>query len=380
MNTIAILTVILGLLNASLIFAFSRGWRRLKPLGSENDQEIKPGVFVSIVIAARNEEKNIGSCLNDLLDQDFPSGNYEIIVVDDHSEDATALLVHKKIQNNAHLKLINLADLTNEAYGKKAAIAAGFEQARGELIITTDADCRFTNQWLKTMAAYYQRFRPAMIIGPVSFFPQRSFWGKFMELEFISLVAAGAGALALKRPLMCNGANLAFTREAFSVLNVYGGNTKWASGDDMFLMHGIRKKYGASAIHFLKAAPAIVRTQPPASLSGFMAQRKRWGSKTRAYPQTFTATVAAVVFFNALILLSTSILSVFFPALLFAVFAGWVLKTLSDFALLYPAAGFFGRRKLMLWFIPFQVVHVLYVVVSALSGVFSGFHWKGRKL
>ncbi|HHN48317.1 MAG TPA: glycosyltransferase [Bacteroidales bacterium] len=380
MNLIAILTIILGLLYAFLIFAFSRGWRKLKPFGSENNQEIKPGFFVSIVIAARNEEKNIGSCLNDLLDQDFPSGNFEIIVVDDHSEDATALLVHKNIQSNAHLKLISLADLTNEAYGKKAAIAAGVALARGELIITTDADCRFTNQWLKTMVAYYQRFRPAMIIGPVSFFPQRSFWGKFMELEFISLVAAGAGALALKRPMMCNGANLAFTREAFSAVNIYKENIKWASGDDMFLMHGIRKKYGASAIHFLMAAPAIVRTWPPKSLKGFLAQRKRWGSKTRAYPQTFTAAVAVVVFLNSLILLSTSVLSVFSPALMFAVFAGWVLKTLSDFMLIFPASAFFNRRYLMPWFIPFQAVHVLYIVVAALSGLFSGFQWKGRRL
>jgi cellulose synthase/poly-beta-1,6-N-acetylglucosamine synthase-like glycosyltransferase len=380
MNTIAILTVILGLLYASLIFAFSRAWRKLRTFDPENEPEIKSGVFVSIIIAARNEEKNIGSCLNDLLEQNFHSGNFEIIVVDDHSEDSTALLVHKKMQNNAQLKLISMANSATEASGKKVAIAAGVEQARGELIITTDADCRFTNQWLKTMAEYYHRVHPVMIIGPVSFFPLRSFFGKFMELEFISLVATGAAALALKKPLMCNGANLAFTREAFSAINIYRENAKWVSGDDMFLMYGIRKKYGASAIHFLMAEPAIVRTQPPESLKDFLAQRKRWGSKTRAYPQSFTAAVAAIVFFNAFILLSASVLALFFHVLLIPVLAGWVMKSLSDFALLYSASGFFKRRKLMRWFIPFQVVHVIYIVVAAVSGSLSGFDWKGRRM
>jgi poly-beta-1,6-N-acetyl-D-glucosamine synthase len=179
---------------------------------------------------------------------------------------------------------------------------------------------------------------------------------------------------------MCNGANLAFTREAFSAINIYRENAKWVSGDDMFLMYGIRKKYGASAIHFLMAEPAIVRTQPPESLKDFLAQRKRWGSKTRAYPQSFTAAVAAIVFFNAFILLSASVLALFFHVLLIPVLAGWVMKSLSDFALLYSASGFFKRRKLMRWFIPFQVVHVIYIVVAAVSGSLSGFDWKGRRM
>lgn len=379
MNAIAILLLVAGLLYASLIFSFARGWKKLPVFDCDTDVAANKNVFMSIVIAARNEEENIAVCLEDLCKQDYQSGNFEIIVVDDHSTDHTSLEVQRFKQRNANISLLNLAEQPSSASGKKAAVTAGVEQARGELIITTDADCRFSCGWLSCIVEYYSQHHPKMISAPVAFMPQNFVGGKFMELEFISLVTAGAGALGLKKPLMCNGANLVFRRDIFLELKPFQEAEKWASGDDMFLMQTIRKKYGSHAIHFLKSSGAIVQTKAPAGVKEFIMQRIRWGSKTRAYPGSFTAVVAAIVFMNSLMLLGGTVFLVFSSALILPVLAGWFLKISSDALLLYQGCTFFQRRRLLIWFIPFQIMYVLYIILGALLAGASGYVWKGRK-
>jgi cellulose synthase/poly-beta-1,6-N-acetylglucosamine synthase-like glycosyltransferase len=379
MNAIAILLLVAGFLYASLILSFARGWKKLSTYRCDKDLVGNDNIFVSIIIAARNEADNIAACLEDLCKQDFHTAKFEIIVVDDHSTDNTSGEVRKIKQRNANIKLVNLAEQQSLAKGKKAAIAFGVEQASGELIITTDADCRFTPQWLSCIVNYYMQHHPVMISAPVAFIPQNSLGGKFMELEFISLVTAGAGALGLKKPLMCNGANLAFRRDVFLELKPLQESEKWASGDDMFLMQNIMKQYGSHAIHFLKSSGAIVHTQAPAGLKEFIMQRIRWGSKTRAYPDSYTAMVAAIVFLNSMMLLCGSVLMVFLPTLIYPVLASWFLKIISDVFLLYQGCTFFQRRKLLIWFIPFQVIHVFYIALGAMLSGVSGYVWKGRK-
>lgn len=368
-----------GFLYAGLIISMRIGWRNLKNFQVDKARTIQPETSISIVIAARNEENNIVKCLNDLLQQDYALHKYEIIVVDDHSNDATAQCVHNFMKKHPNVKLIKLANINTNVLGKKAAITAGVEESAGELIITTDADCSFDDQWLKSFAIYYEQYQPAMIAGPVCFLPQRNVFGKFLELEFISLIAASAGALGMKYPLMCNGANLAFRRELFIELNAFENNNKWASGDDMFLMHGIRKRYGNAAIHFLKSRDAIVETLAPASFQELIMQRVRWGSKTRAYVNTPAAIVAMIVFINAMMITGATALLFFYPALGLPLAAAWMLKLCSDFLLLYPVSSFFGRRQLLMWFIPFQLLHLLYISGTGLLANISGYKWKGRK-
>jgi cellulose synthase/poly-beta-1,6-N-acetylglucosamine synthase-like glycosyltransferase len=377
-NAITIIILFSGLIYFSLILSLTRGWSRIKQF--DPDKNCKPDeIFTSIIIAARNEEENISFCLRDLIGQDFPKSGFEVIIVDDHSEDATVSEVKKIQANYPNVKLLSLSAMQLAEGGKKAAVAEGVRRTKGELIITTDADCRFEKHWLSTFVAYYQQHQPVMISGPVVFSPQSRFAGKFMELEFISLVVSGAGALGLKKPLMCNGANLAFRRDVFLELNAFDSNKNWASGDDMFLMHSIRKKYGSHSIHFLKSRDAIVKTQAPTGLKEFLMQRIRWGSKTRAYPDTFTALVAAVVFLNALMLLVSTISLLLTPVMLYPVMAGWFLKISIDLLLLYQGCSFFRRIRLLNWFIPFQLMHVFYITASAsLAGV-SGYVWKGRR-
>lgn len=377
--TLAVIAILVaGFIYFCLIVWLSSGWRKLKPFTFNRNN--KTSTSVSIVIAARNEEQNIAQCLNDLLVQDFSGENYEIIVIDDHSSDNTSEEVNKIANLTDKIKLIRLAEKKEKAKGKKAALAVGITEAKGELIITTDADCKFHKQWLQALVSYYEAFKPVMISAPVIFEPQQSISGKFYELEFMGLVASGAGAFGHNKPLMCNGANLAFSRRHFLEFQNHKTDNTWASGDDMFLMHWIKDNYGAKNIHFLKSSKAVVSTKAPANIHDFIMQRIRWGSKTRAYPNTFTALVAAIVFINSIFLIAGSISAIFFSALILPILISWILKFLSDWILLYPSSKFFNKSGLLKWFVPFQIFHAIYILSVALLSIFSGYNWKGRRL
>jgi len=377
--TLAVIAILVaGFIYFCLIVWLSSGWRKLKPFTFNRNN--KTSTSVSIVIAARNEEQNIAQCLNDLLVQDFSGENYEIIVIDDHPSDKSSEEVNKIANLTDKIKLIRLAEKKEKAKGKKAALAVGITEAKGELIITTDADCKFHKQWLQAFVSYYEAFKPVMISAPVIFEPQQSISGKFYELEFMGLVASGAGAFGHNKPLMCNGANLAFSRRHFLEFQNHKTDNTWASGDDMFLMHWIKDNYGAKNIHFLKSSKAVVSTKAPANIHDFIMQRIRWGSKTRAYPNTFTALVAAIVFINSIFLIAGSISAIFFSALILPILISWILKFLSDWILLYPSSKFFNKSGLLKWFVPFQIFHAIYILSVALLSIFSGYNWKGRRL
>lgn len=377
MIVVMFLLLLTSTLYATLMVALLLGWRKMPAFSlTANDSET-PDPSVSIVIAARNEEKNLPGCLTDILRQQNPPVNFEILVVDDHSTDHTSAEVEKFRSSSKNIKLISLAGSGTE--GKKTAISAGIAQARGELIITTDADCRFSLQWLRSITDYYKRFKPVMICGPVVFEPQKSFRGWFTELEFMSLIASGAGALGLKKPLMCNGANMAFQREVFSGSNIFKDNLKWASGDDVFLMRSISEQYSAAGIHFLRSEPAIVRTNPPNSIREFLQQRIRWGSKTKVYLNSFTGWVAMLVFLNSLLLTCSTMMIAWHPGLSVPVLFAWGLKLLSEGLLLLSATSFFRRRQLLWGFVPFQLVHILYILIVSAMAAFSRYTWKQRR-
>jgi len=236
------------------------------------------GTHVTIIIPARNEEKNIRACLQDILNQKYPDELTEIIVVDDHSADRTAEYVRELIHQNPRRKL---SLLHNRSAGiklyKKQAISAAVQNARGELIITTDADCRMSNRWLESIVTYYEKHNPVMIVSPVQFFHVRNLFEQLQQLEFAGLVGIGAGAIAHHRPLLCNGANLAYTKKIFNEVNGFAGN-ETVSGDDTQLMLKVAE-INPDGIHFLKSREAIVETSSMPSMVDLFHQRKRWASK-----------------------------------------------------------------------------------------------------
>lgn len=353
-----------------LLFYLYKGWKKIPEFSVTNKHG---NFFVSIVVAFRNEEKNISFLLNDLLQQQYPENSYEIILVNDHSEDCSADIIKDFKKRFAQLYLIESPDgLT----GKKAAIELGVSKAISELIITVDADCRMGPFWLKSLVSCYLQKMPKLIIGPVLYSPGNKKFEKIQALEFLSLVSTGAGATGMHRPIMCNGANLAFSKEIYLLVK-NKIHQQLASGDDVFLLLAI-KKYWRNEIVFLKSKEALVTTKPEDSLIKYLQQRKRWASKSRYYSDYEILTVAAIIgLFNLciLVLLCLSLYNIkYLPLLIFF----WVLKFLLDFPLMYSFSKFFANARLMQYFWLAQLLYPFYMVFMIFYANIGKYRWKNR--
>ncbi len=355
-----------------LIFAFTEGWNRLdKPSFSHRNLSTS----ISVVIPFRNEGAHLVRLLQALLLQTFPHELLEIIFVNDHSDDNGQKLLEDFIagQNLSHVRV-----LLSEGKGKKAALQSGVRVASGRLVLTTDADCFPMRNWLTETVTLYEERQPRLILGPVVYYGEKSFLQKLFSLDFMSLVASGAGSAGLGLPFMGNAANMAFERKVFLDAGTRALQSGFASGDDVFFIHYVRQKYGRKAITFIKNENAIVRTPPPENLRAFVAQRVRWGSKARAYSQPWALVVSYTVFlFN--FLLTALLVSGFFYHWVFVVYALFIaMKTLVDFPMLYAYSRFAGKRHLLPFAVPFETVYPLYITFVAFRGLFP-YRWKNRR-
>ncbi|MEZ5039103.1 MAG: glycosyltransferase [Saprospiraceae bacterium] len=336
---------------------------------------------VSILIPARNEAANITACIDSLLAQDFPSKLMEIIVIDDHSDDATPVLV--QAYASPLVRLIKLADwaVADTMAFKKAAIQAGVQVAKGELILTTDADCVVPQKWLRYMTSYFEGNDVKCIVGPVAFHEEKTHLERFQSLDFLGMMLITGAGIQSKILHMGNGANLAYPRAVFQAVNGFDGVMDRASGDDMFLLQKIIAKYPGK-MGFLKQREATILTKAKPDLSAFIQQRIRWGTKNTSYGERTITLVAGLVFLTcwSLLLSGLAILWGGWIALLFCLLL-WGIKSLADYHLLTNATAFFHRKDLRRFFWMGQIGHVFYIAFIGLAAlVVKRYVWKGRRV
>ncbi len=348
------------------------GWKNIEIFRvSENTM---PRISVSIIIPVRNDTENLLRLLQCMALQDYPPALYEVVVVDDHSDNP----VHHtmtSLQDEQHNFSLICHTLPQDKTGKKEALRYGVLKSHCDHIIAVDADVQLSPLWLKTYATAFEERKADMIIGPLRIFPAKNILEKFQQFDVLSLVTAAAASTGHKNPILCNGANLGFTREAF--LRYGDMNTKYTSGDDIFFMLHL-KKIPKSSIVFLKSRDAMVYIEPNTTFSEFFRQRVRWASKSSGYKDSSIILTASFVLAYNLILLATGILS-FFSAGYFLLFLSlFFFKFLADFFLFRVVSSFFNLSVLPLRLLLFEVFYAIYVSYIGIVSHFSGFQWKGR--
>jgi cellulose synthase/poly-beta-1,6-N-acetylglucosamine synthase-like glycosyltransferase len=362
-----------ALLYLLVILVFTIGWYRMKVFTASVRSF---STNTSVVVAFRNEEQHIENLLNSLLEQTYPNNLWEIVLVNDHSTDNSQELISRFIRNNKNIK-ITLLNAVGQ--GKKQSLVEGIRLATGDLIVCTDADCMAGKNWLTSIVSFYEQEHPLLIFGAVVYDKENGFFQKFFSFEFMSLVASGAGSGASGFPFMGNGANLAFERDTFLEAGAEAQKQEHASGDDVFLIQYLTKKYGSQTIRFLKNKASIIRTQAPETFKEFMKQRIRWGSKARAYDQPWPLFVAFAVFiFNTLLALCF-LMGLVAPWALSIFFLFVLLKLFIDLPLLQAFSEFSNKGNLLRYMIPFEIIYPFYIPVAALKGLFFSYEWKGRK-
>jgi cellulose synthase/poly-beta-1,6-N-acetylglucosamine synthase-like glycosyltransferase len=328
--------------------------------------------FISIVIAARNESAHIDLCLRSVLGQSYPANQYEVIVVDDQSEDNTYL----KIQQDERV----LALQTKASGGKKDALALGIEAARGELIAITDADCLVPESWLNSIAQAFDS-DVQLITGPVLYHPEDSAFTRFQALDVLSLACITAAGIESGRHHLANGANMAFRIDAYNAVSGYATGGNFASGDDLFLAQAISAVYPGS-IRYLWGQQSSVSTSACKSLHSFIEQRVRWASKNSGLPEKSVFWIWTGICIVFVLNLVTLISALFHSAI--SAFIGLIVFILifhAEYWLLRRVATYYQQQSNLRGYLLSAIMHYCYVVLMGLIVPFRRhFQWKGRAM
>jgi len=357
MELILVSTGIIGCLYFVLIFIFMIGWRRIPTFFPKGD-EINH-TKISVIVACRNEEKHIRQLISCLAQQS--NQNFELIIVNDHSEDATR---HYILTSQTSFPKIQLVDAVG--YGKKNALKEGILRSTSELIVTTDADCLPSFHWLETIVCFYQKYPSDLIICPVKLSGYDNLASKLQVLEFASLIASAAGSAGSGMPVLCNGANLAFSKASWLECRE-DLHEEELSGDDMFLLESVKKRKGI--IRYLKSESAFITTESSLSLGKFMKQRRRWTSKSPAYTDWQIILTAVTVFSMNLLLLVLFCFSFIIPNVFIVFVSLFFFKYVLDSIFLQSVRNFFHLNDI--WFYSFllSVFYPVYVVIVTFSSL-----------
>ncbi len=333
-------------------------------------------VSITVIVAARNEEANIRACLQSILAQDYPSDLLRVIVVDDGSEDATAEIVRSFALGDPRVQLLTLPAREANGIGRKPeAIRMAVEQTSSVLVLTTDADCKHEVKWLQAMSSAFDP-EIGLVAGPVVLLAGTTMFSRIERMDFLGLVATGAGLIGAGRPIICNGANLAYRRETYlQALE----NVQHSSNDDGTLMSRIvtRRLAGVS---FASTPEAVVRTAGQNDVRSFFRQRRRWAAVRGRFldPSIYLELIGLFIFFVCLVVVTFTALGRpewRLPALFL-----WVGKLVLDWRATSIASSAWNVPVSLSDFFVAELFHPFSIILATLGSLVGPFSWKGRTL
>ncbi|MFH1861882.1 MAG: glycosyltransferase [bacterium] len=371
-----VLLLLLGLVYLVVLVKIRRGISRLPTTPAESVQNPFQPV-VSVIIPCRNEARHIAGALDDLAQQDYPAHLLQIIVVDDRSVDETGRIAESFIGRIADLRVLRVLTCPPDISPKKHAIKKGMEIAEGEIVITTDGDCRFQKGWVRSLIDSFQS--DVGVVTGLTIFDRgcpEPFWQRMQQLDYLSHSFIAAGAIGAGCAFNGNGSNLAIRRRAFAEAGGYSEFQNVITGDDTLLLQRLRRQ-GKWRIHFCAKPESIVRSWPAETPAEVLQQRLRWGSGGLSYTSTVKS-FAIMVFILFLALLLS-------PGLWIAgvISAFWwlalALKVLADVLVMQKGFQVFNVKRDWWAFLTMEVIHIPAILLFSVGGHLFGFRWKGER-
>lgn len=320
--------------------------------------------LLSLVIPFKNEASGLPALLDDLASQVLDPALFEIIFVDDGSTDSGM-----DILKSSSGELQGVKILSTGGKGKKKAMTLGIENARGDYIVTTDADCRISKDWLEDIYLELTTTGADMLIGPVGIIDEGGLLNRLVQLEFLALQAVTEIFARPGKAVMCNAANMCFRNPGPARYETMV-KAELPSGDDIFLMESFRRE--GKRIRWLDSPGAMVMTKAPKSVRAFFRQRIRWTSKSPFYSDPLLLSLALLVFLTNMFIVAVFIASFFFSPLWMIFVLLLLIKAIPDYLLLAAIAAKRGKRHLMALFLPAHLLYPFYVSMSGLAGMIKG--------
>jgi len=331
--------------------------------------------FVTVIVPARNEMKNLAACIESIVGQTYPPRHFEVLVVDDHSQDSSPAIAQEYTRRFEQVFFYPLGD-TNGVSPKKAAIQLGVQKSRGDIILTTDADCRVSPSWIETMVQHFET-DTGVVTSWVQVEENNHFLSKLETLDAFALVLIGASSFGLNKPFLASGANFAYRKEVFEGVNGFDGISQMGSGDDDLLIQKICKTPKWKC-RFAADSSALVSTAPQPSLRTLMTQRFRWASKANIYPKHLLV-IQVLIYLYYLLLAIGIVLFCLNPLNHFLFIVPFVVKMIGDGLFVTSGARRVNRRINTFHMILAEWLQLIYVLVVGLVAIRGTYTWKGRK-
>lgn len=363
---------IIILIYAFFIYFNMKGWKEI------NDSESIEGlpIGISVVIAIRNESENLKSLIDDFKNQRYAVDKFELILVDDHSSDNSKKIL-EELKDSLDFKM-HVLSLDSEK-GKKAAIAKAVEAASYNYIVTTDADCSLGKEWLQSYSLYFSVKNADFLAGPVILKGNNSLFSNLQKFEFSVLSGTTAAFFGLRQPIMCNAANMGFSKKLFNQAKSVSKTDHISSGDDVFLLQEA-KKICPQSMYYILNPNVIVESSVKSTLASFLQQRLRWAGKSRYYRDKATIAIAAligVVNSFLIILLCFLLIENQYSQILLLFF---ILKIILDLIFVLKIRSFFHQHMPVLYSFLLSLFYPFYSVGIAVASFFISPEWKGRKI
>lgn len=364
------MSVILILSISSLLIALINGIFVSFFLKKRNYEKSKKDGYVdfSIIIAFKDEAKNLNTLFSTLEKLVYPQTQFEVILVDDGSTDNSLQIAIEFSKNYSNYKVFTAK---NKKYpGKKGALDIGVNQAHNNFIMITDADCKPSSNWL---ACYSENFNLGfdVLFGPAPFEQKEKFINKISCFENLRSSILTISLAELNLTYSAAARNFGFTISTYNKLGGYGNTIETLSGDDdLFLREAVKNKL---RIGVVKDEDALVWSDSKSNLKDYINQKARH-TKTSFFYLPHQKLILG--FWHSLnILLVLSLLLVSINLLLIIPF---FIKIISDIIAVRITQKKFKYSFNLFEIIFFQIVYELFFVINFLFAFKKNIIWKNQ--
>ncbi|MCE1165443.1 MAG: glycosyltransferase [Bacteroidetes bacterium] len=340
--------MIIAVLYFILHVVFLCGMMKSNSIKPDNDS-VRP--FVSILVAARNEHDSLPFCIESLKKLSYEGGSFEVILINDNSTDDTLDIMRKMTAGIPRFHVLDTKDCQDIALkGKTRALNFGIKNAKGRLIMMTDADCSVPVNWINETVRYYDE-KAGMICGFTRINYGHSVFANLQSLDWIYLQAIAASSAGIKIPMSCIGNNLSFTRSAYDSTGGYPA-IPYSITEDLSLMkaidrNGYKIKYPVNPV-------TLVNTNECKTVGELYRQKKRW-FRGGADINILGYLLGIELYIMNLFLMTGFLLTDF------TFYAGVVLlKIISELIIIIPVYNMLKYKNLMYYFPLFQLYFAVY--------------------
>ncbi|WHZ08361.1 MAG: N-acetylglucosaminyltransferase [Cytophagales bacterium] len=319
---------------------------------------------VSVIVCAHDEEENLRELIPQLLLQQYPM--FEVIIVDDRSNDGTYDFLLQATRENDRLKMVQVKQKPDHINGKKFALTLGIKAAQHDWVLLTDADCRPASyEWIYSMSRHFQGVTQ-LVLGYSPYETEKGLLNSFIRFESLLTGIQFIGMALLGRPYMGVGRNLAYRKDLFLKSKGFHPHLEVTGGDDdLFVNQHAAKENTAVCV----GADSLVLSQPKKTLKEFLHQKFRHLSVGKKYKRSDKIWLGMV---------SVSWILTWFLVLPSLMFMQWI-EVLSGFfllrMLLLSLVMHYGPKKLgtrfEVWKTPFlDFIYSFYYLVTGAKALF----------